>query len=58
MQEINIQLAKSLTGGAFNPSAAVLTILKSAIEPLFLLGQQLGSALRRIDNNNLCKFQN
>ena len=45
-----------IVGGGFNLTGTIVNAFLSTGKFIFSLGQSLGSSLRRIGSNNLCKI--
>lgn len=56
MQRMTIQETYDVIGG-INITAALVSGLTSAVSKIFELGQNLGSALRRLTSGKVCSFK-
>lgn len=54
MKKLNIQELEEVNGG-FNISGTLINSLSSIIKTIHSVGQSLGSSIRRMSTNKLCK---
>lgn len=55
MEKINNSNDLMLIVGGFNITGTIINAFTSAGKFIYNLGQSLGSAIRRIGNNNICQ---
>lgn len=56
MQELNKQELLSIEGGAINFNGTLISSMTRGINTLLDLGRSLGTAIRRIQNDNICQM--
>lgn len=55
MKEIEAKKLLEIKGG-FDITGTILNAIVSGIKTIFEIGKSIGSAVRRIESNNLCSF--